>query len=306
MAGLPKFLRLIMTNTERIAHKHRSLDHNQLRLGLPMWYMPQWRGELLTPVGDAQSALAEYARQFSSVEGNTTFYGLPTVERAQHWAQQVPESFRFAFKLPRSISHSHDLLQALKRELPAWLAFCQAVGSRLGLGLLQLPAQFGPERLPELFSALDALRQEQTVPLAVEVRHPALFAKGDAERQLLRELTQREVDRVIFDARGLFHDDGQSAEILDARAKKPRLPVHPIATGKHPVVRFIGHSQWQRDDEFLQQWHAKLIEWQQQGRQPFFFIHTAGNHNAPQRANAVCDAWHLPELKWQPTQPSLL
>ncbi|ASP39904.1 hypothetical protein CHH28_15035 [Bacterioplanes sanyensis] len=293
-----------MTNDELKAHNSSGLDAAALRLGLPMWFMPQWRGGLLPAGCDGHEALQHYAQHFSSIEGNTSFYALPTVDRAQSWSAQVSDHFRFVFKVPRSISHSDHLTSALQREWPAWQQFCDAIGKKLGVALLQLPAQFGPPRLGELLDAIDNIQRISDVPLAVEVRHPEFFDKGAAEQALLRQLTDRQVDRVIFDSRGLFSDASQNEDVLDARAKKPRLPVHPIATGRFPIVRFIGHSDWQQDTMLLQQWQSKLMAWQQEGRRPFFFIHTAGNQRAPERANAVCQQWRLPQ--WQASQPSLL
>ena len=295
-----------MTNDEVKAHNSLALNAAKLRIGLPMWYMPQWRGELLPPGCDQGAALFFYAQQFSTIEGNTTFYGLPSQTRAEQWTQAVPDDFRFVFKLPRTISHSHNLNAAIEQYGGEWQTFCGILGQKLGVALLQLPAEFGPRRLPELMAALDQLQQITAASIAVEVRHPELFAKGEAEQALLQGLSQRCVDRVCFDSRGLFHDHSESAAVKDAQFKKPRLPLHPVATGKHPIVRFIGHSDWRQDDQFLLQWHNKLAQWQAEGRRPYFFIHTAGNDDVPQRANAICQLWRLPQLQWQARQPSLL
>ena len=59
--------------------------------------------------------LADYARVFSSVEGNTTFYASPTPETVQRWADAVPDHFRFSFKFPKEISHQSDLVSADKQ-----------------------------------------------------------------------------------------------------------------------------------------------------------------------------------------------
>ena len=39
------------------------------------------------------------------MEGNTTFYATPTPEIVERWRDQVPETFRFCFKLPKTVTH---------------------------------------------------------------------------------------------------------------------------------------------------------------------------------------------------------
>lgn len=53
--------------------------------------------------------LAEYARVWNTVEGNTTFYSLPASETVERWHDAVPPEFRFSFKLPKSITHRRSL-----------------------------------------------------------------------------------------------------------------------------------------------------------------------------------------------------
>ena len=46
------------------------------RLGLPAWAFPGWKGQYWTA---SPSTLANYSSIFHTVEGNTTFYGVPDV-----------------------------------------------------------------------------------------------------------------------------------------------------------------------------------------------------------------------------------
>ena len=72
-----------------------------LYLGLPQWSHPAWPGQLLGMNARPAEHLADYARVFNSVEGNTTFYASPTPETVQRWADAVPDHFRFSFKFPK-------------------------------------------------------------------------------------------------------------------------------------------------------------------------------------------------------------
>jgi uncharacterized protein YecE (DUF72 family) len=112
------------------------------------------------------------------------------------------------------------------------------------------------------------------------------FAKGEAERQLNRLLHQRQMDRVILDSRALFATPAKDPDSTATRHRKPRLPVHAVALGPHPLIRFIGHPEPMANERFLEPWLAKLGQWIGQGRQPFFFVHTPSNRDAPALARA--------------------
>lgn len=289
-----------MTNENPVAHPlslSELIDIRYLRLGLPMWFMPQWPGRWLPDGCRSQEALSCYSRAWSSVEGNTTFYGLPDSGRCQQWRDRVPQTFRFCFKIPRSISHADNLWLAATgtAELPLFL---QAMEGAIGVLMIQLPASFAPDRLCELEQLLGYLQTLTSAALAVEVRHPAFFDKGPAEKALLRMLADNGADRVLFDSRGLYADTSGQEAVLEAQTKKPRLPLHPVATGQNPVVRFIGHSDYAMNAAYLAQWQKKIQEWGQQGKTCWFFIHTASNADAPAFAEWVARQWHLPAPVW--------
>ncbi|MGB0866768.1 MAG: DUF72 domain-containing protein, partial [Granulosicoccaceae bacterium] len=80
---------------------------NRCALGLPQWQHPAWHADR----PDGLTALQRYAQHFSSVEGNTSFYGAPKQATLQRWLEHTPEHFRFCFKVPRSVSHDSPLEQ---------------------------------------------------------------------------------------------------------------------------------------------------------------------------------------------------
>ena len=146
-------------------------------LGCPQWQDPNWNNQL--PPGG--TPLARYARVFNTVEGNTTFYASPSRDQCLQWRQQVPDSFRFLFKLPRAITHER-FLTGVGDELDTFLSLIEPLNDVLGPMLLQLPAGFGPQRLDQLWYFLDTA--PEFLHWTVEVRHPAFFAKGEEERTL--------------------------------------------------------------------------------------------------------------------------
>lgn len=164
-------------------------------IGLPQWQHAAWNRIGLRD-------LADYSRYFNCVEGNTTFYALPKVEIVQRWRDMTGDDFRFCFKFPSDISHK-AALRNCAAELQAFYHCLSPVHQRIGQLWLQLPAAFGPDELARMWQFFESLPKEFTY--GVEVRHPAFFAKGDAERALNQGLHQRGINRVILDSRPVHH-----------------------------------------------------------------------------------------------------
>ena len=193
-------------------------------LGCPSWSENAWREGLYPQNARPADFLSLYAQVFNAVEGNTTFYARPAPATVERWAQSMPGHFRFTAKFPRDISHGGDLREQ-GHAAQDFLQLLRPLGARVAPLWLQLPASFGPQRLAELVSFVDALER----PLAVEVRHPEFFAKGDAERLLNRLLMDRGVERICLDPRALFSCISTDPAVLHAQAKKPKVPPRPAA-----------------------------------------------------------------------------
>ena len=248
-------------------------------LGCPSWSENAWREGLYPQNARPTDFLSLYAQVFNAVEGNTTFYARPAPTTVQRWAQSTPEHFRLTAKFPRDISHGGDLREQL-HAAEDFLQLLQPLGVRVAPFWLQLPASFGPQRLAELVSFIGALQR----PLAVEVRHPEFFARGDAERLLNRLLMDREVERICLDPRALFSCDSSDPAVRHAQAKKPRVPPRPAAFTQCPQVRFIGRPELEANDPYLLPWVEKVAGWIEEGRTPYMFLHTPDNHRAPELA----------------------
>ena len=87
---------------------------------------------------EAGFALERYAHRFSCVEVNSSFYRSHRPTTWARWAAIVPEAFRFAVKVPRTITHQRglrdcgDLIIRLIEETAG-------LGPKLGVFLVQLP-----------------------------------------------------------------------------------------------------------------------------------------------------------------------
>jgi uncharacterized protein YecE (DUF72 family) len=260
-------------------------------IGLPQWHHNAWAK---LGIND----LADYSRYFNCVEGNTTFYALPKAEIVQRWRDMTNDDFRFCFKFPSTISHQASLRNCQK-EIDAFYQCLDPLNSRIGQLWLQLPSAFSPMELPALWTFLDALPKAFTY--GVEVRHPEFFAKGEAELQLNRGLSQRGINRVILDSRPIHAAVPHSTAVREAQRKKPRLPVHPVDTAGQPLVRFIGGDVIEDNLAFFTPWFEKLRNWQQSDTRPYLFIHTPDCSDAPQQAQKI---WQQLEKYIPQTGPS--
>ncbi len=252
-----------------------------LRLGLTMWSNPHWQHSLYGSNTSAAERLNRYARTFHTVEGNTTFYATPSARSVANWCAATDDDFRFTFKLPSVITHKQQL-SGCGALLNEFIQVMAPLHARTGQWIIQLPASFGPEFLPRLQAFCRQFPAR--FPLGVEVRHPAFFAKGDAEKRLNHWLLEQQIDRIIMDSRPLFAAAPDNETIREAQRKKPQVPVHAITTADHPMIRFIGQQDTIQNERFFTPWLAKLPEWIAQGKQPYLMIHTPDNHEAPQLA----------------------
>ncbi|MBV4365128.1 DUF72 domain-containing protein [Erwinia phyllosphaerae] len=263
-------------------------------LGLPQWQHPQWK-----KLG--METLADYARYFNCVEGNTTLYALPRPDIVQRWYDMTHDDFRFCFKFPATISHKAALRDSgdLTAEFFSLLA---PLASRIGQYWLQLPSAFSPADLPALWSFLDGL--PKTFSYGVEVRHPEFFAKGEAEKALNAGLHQRSVNRVILDTRGVHSAIASNPAIIEAQRKKPHLPVHAVMTADQPMIRFIGGDDASANLQWFEAWQKKLPQWREQG-QPWLFIHTPDVAFAPGMVQSLWPALQqaVPDIGAMPDWP---
>ena len=254
-----------------------------LRVGTAMWANPDWVGTYMT-----DTRLSSYATWCNAVEGNTTFYADPAPATVERWARDAPEGFWFCFKLPRSITHDRRLRGSTEM-VEQWLRLMSPLHQLMGPVQIQLPASYGPDDTPALLSFLDEA-PEPPKGWAVELRHPAFAPGGRHERAINDALATRSVDRVLIDTRPLFAGPASTEAEQEAFAVKPRIGVRPVATGRHPIVRFIGQTDQSASARFAQPWVAKAAQWLDAGLEPVVFIHTPDNRHALPRCRAFYDS----------------
>ena len=138
----------------------------KLYVGTSGYGYKEWKGRFYPERIPPKEMLSFYAKHLGAVEINNTFYRMPSRELLDTWAGQVPESFVFALKAPRVITHIRRLKGA-EQETEHLIRTCQVMGEKLGAILFQLPASFARD-VPRLRTFLDLL---PTATAAFEFRH---------------------------------------------------------------------------------------------------------------------------------------
>jgi uncharacterized protein YecE (DUF72 family) len=172
------------------------------RIGTAGWSIPAaWREAFVSADDSAQqgdggmphdtrapSHLELYARQFSAVEINSSFYRHHRRATYERWAASVPPEFRFAVKLPRTITHDQSLV-AFDAPLDVFLDEIAGLGERLGPLLVQLPPslQFDRATAEQFFQGV---RERYDGAVVCEPRHRTWF-DSDAESLLARHRIAR-------------------------------------------------------------------------------------------------------------------
>lgn len=250
-----------------------------------MWAHPPWVGRFLSPRNRGRE-LAEYSRWCNAVEGNTTFYAVPSSRTVGRWAEQAPADFRFAFKLPRHVTHELRLRgDGAGRAVAEFLRVIDPLGERVGPVQIQLPPSFGPESTTTLRSFAARLPSERN--WVVEFRHPAFFDGGAAHRAVDELLGEAGLGRVVLDTRPLYASPPRTDAALEERRTKPRLPVVTDVMGPQPIVRVIGSDDTEGTLAGLLAWMPDLVRWIGEGHEPFLFVHQPENLESPALARVI-------------------
>jgi len=263
-------------------------------LGLPAWGFPGWTGSYFPPPGAGESTLGLYARVFNTVEGNTTFYRVPTRDHCARWADAVAGSgFRFSFKLPRTLTHE---ARADARDLRDFFNAMAPLADHLGPFLVQCPASLGPEDLPRLEALFEQLPAQHRYVL--ELRHPAFF---DTPARVEPLLERHAAGRVMFDSRPIYRGDSTHPEVLAARHKKPDVPLLDTVYNGLAYARVVLHPDPQLNGPWVEEWLQRCDSYLDAGHTLYFMVHCPNN----QHCCAFAESFHAALRRRQPGLPAL-
>jgi uncharacterized protein YecE (DUF72 family) len=149
-------------------------NSKKLLAGASGYSFKEWKGSFYPESIKPDAMLGFYSERLPTVEINNTFYQMPKVAVLENWARTTPESFKFAIKASRRITHmsrlkpesAADSVNFLYRNLAA-------LGAKRGPVLYQLPP-FLKKDLPRLSEFLQLLPQGHGA--AFEFRNETWFA----------------------------------------------------------------------------------------------------------------------------------
>jgi uncharacterized protein YecE (DUF72 family) len=82
------------------------MSEHRITIGTAAWAIPKQYDDAFPSEG---SHLVRYASRFDGVEINSSFYRPHRVSTYQRWAGDAPDHFRFAVKMPKTITHEGRL-----------------------------------------------------------------------------------------------------------------------------------------------------------------------------------------------------
>jgi uncharacterized protein YecE (DUF72 family) len=246
-------------------------------VGCAIWGFKGWVGNFFPEKTKAADFLREYSHRLTTVEGNTTFYAVPSPEIIQRWVEQTPPGFKFCPKFPQEITHGKRLKDALPDTLD-FLERMSGLGDRLGPSFIQLPPSFSPGAYPVLASFLDAI--PQIFRVGVEVRHPGWFT-AEGRKRLNTLLEEHRAAKVIIDTRGLR--EGESGDVLvnRSRERKPDLPIQPDRTTDFVFVRLITNPNADLNEPYFAEWTDRIAGWIKAGVTVYLFCHCPVDEHSP-------------------------
>lgn len=277
--------------TERPRYRPGTLDSlDKIKIGTCAWSYEDWRGVFYPEHLPPAERLPFYARHFSSVEVDSTFYAAPARRTSQHWYEATPANFTFSCKLPREITHERRL-RAAADPLSAFLHSIEPLGEKLGCVLLQLPASFRPRQdEPALRDFVRALPSR--VPFVIEFRHHDWH-----QPRIVRLLEEHRIGWAWTDVTPLDHQQEGAFEFLPQTTDLLYLRLLGDLEKKYGAdgkpIHTYRELLWPRDAS-LENWATRLR--QRLAEASRVFIHTSNHFEgfAPQTARRLAVLLELP------------
>jgi len=206
-----------------------------------------------------KSRLSFYASLFNSIEINSSFYKVPLAATVAKWSADVPQNFKFTYKLWQEITHNKELVFN-PEDVDRFMQVIDNAGDKKGCLLVQFPPSITIARLVQLEYLLSVISKndpDREWKLCVEFRHRSWYTDDVYEL-----LTKYQADFVL-------HDMPAS--------------IAPLISLSDDFVylRFHGPNGGYRGsyaDDFLYEYAQYVKEWQQEGKTVYaYFNNTMGD-----------------------------
>jgi uncharacterized protein YecE (DUF72 family) len=211
------------------------------------------------PAFKEKSRLCYYASLFNSIEINSSFYKIPQAKTVAKWAEDVPDDFRFTFKLWRGITHEKGLAFN-PADIIRFMEAIHDAGTRKGCLLVQLPPSARANLMPQLQYLINCVQNtapENTWKIALELRHSSWYT------DILFQFAELEKLSIV---------------IQDIPASATPLQ---FAAGDTIYLRFHGPGGKYRGsypDDVLAEYSNYIHDWQEEGKTVYaYFNNTMGD-----------------------------
>lgn len=164
-------------------------NEKYLRVGTAGWSIPAPYKQLFIEDG---SILERYAQLLNAVEINSSFYRHHRITTYRKWAESVPAHFRFAVKIPKTLTHNGELVP-LAEVLDQFAPEVLGLGNKLEVLLVQLPPSLAFDA-PVANRFFREIQKRINASVVCEPRHPSW---GSEEANAV--LNQCSVGRVAAD-----------------------------------------------------------------------------------------------------------
>lgn len=190
-------------------------------IGTQGWNYEAWVGPFFPASTRPAEFLSVYSRAFSSVEVDSTFYGVPALTTFQSWYDRTPHDFVFSLKLPQEITHEQRLRDTLGIS-ETFYERARALRHKLGPILVQLGPDFDPGELPSLVDFTGNVPPD--IRFTVEFRHRGWITEG-----VIALLRDRNIGITLVDGRWI------PRKIMLGLARKP--------TSDFVYIRWMGPNR---------------------------------------------------------------
>ena len=253
-------------------------------LGTSGYSFRDWVGPFYPPGVRSAEMLPHYARSFSAVEINATYYRIPPPRIFARMAERTPPGFRFTVKLPAAATHERVRDPAVFDAFLSAVTPLEQAGKLYGF-LAQFPSSFRPGE--ESYAHLEFLR--------ARLSQRSLFA------EFRHESWARSATFALLESLGVGF----------CAVDEPRLPglFPPIVRPTGPVgyVRLHGRNAdawWSGDgssrydylynDRELAAWATAIRQLEAHSRDTFVFFNNCHAGHAARNALRMAEILEIP------------
>jgi uncharacterized protein YecE (DUF72 family) len=265
----------------------------RVKVGISGWTYDGWRRAFYPEGLPRRLELAHVAERLGSVEINGSFYSLQRPTSWTRWRSETPESFVFAVKGGRYITHVRRL-RDVEVPLATFLASgVLALGPKLGPLLWQLPPQLAYDEA-RLTAFLELLPRTTGAALELarrfdpeRLKPDRVLIETDADRPLRHAVEVRHPSFAAAEPIALLRRHDVALVVADSAGKWPHLEE---VTSSFVYVRLHGAEELYTSgytDAALDEWAIKIAAWRDAGLDVFVYFDNDVKVRAPYDAMAL-------------------